>query len=97
MGTTHKNLEVTYNFKTIHSKFEVFDLFNDIHVCIGMDLIYSLGIEIANIATSWDDQVGPSFPAIDPSPATPNNDPFGTPDERNRMMESIEPFIKANR
>ena len=50
LGHTSDKLEVTYNSKTIHSRFEVFNLFNNIHVCIGMDLIYLLGIEISNIA-----------------------------------------------
>jgi hypothetical protein len=39
IGTSENDLKIFYNGKTIYSKLEIFDMFDDIHVCIGMDLL----------------------------------------------------------
>jgi hypothetical protein len=72
-------------------------MFDDIHVCIGMDLLPALVIVISGLAMDWEDQTGPIIPiTFDPNPYTPNESPYGTPKEHNYIMKQIQPYVDAN-
>ncbi|CEP16404.1 hypothetical protein, partial, partial [Parasitella parasitica] len=97
IGSTEEELTVTYNSRQCCAKFEIFDIFNDIDVVIGMDLIMKIGITISNMAMDWDDNNNPEIPPIDPNPYVPNESPYGTPAEREHFLKEIEPYIEANK
>lgn len=97
IGKTAKNLEVYYNTKTIFSKFEIFEIVNDLHVCIGMNLLPKLGIQISGLTYDWDEHTGPEIPVIDPEPYKPNDSPFGNPSERAQLLKYIQSSIDANK
>jgi transposase InsO family protein len=97
IGSTEEDIKITYNSRQCHAKFEIFDIFSDIDVVIGMDLIMQIGITISNMAMDWDDDNNPEIPAIDPNPYTPNDSPYGTEAERAHFMKEIEPYIEANK
>lgn len=97
IGNTAETLAVRYNSKTIQSKFEIFDIIKDIYVCIGMNLLPQLGIQINGLAYDWDGHTGLEIPDIDPSPYTPNDSPYGTDSERATPLSSIQPSIDANK
>ncbi|KAF1806162.1 hypothetical protein V8B55DRAFT_1569087 [Mucor lusitanicus] len=97
IGNTAETLAVRYNSKTIQSKFEIFDIIKDIYVCIGMNLLPQLGIQINGLAYDWDGHTGLEIPDIDPSPYTPNDSPYGTDSERATLLSSIQPSIDANK
>jgi hypothetical protein len=95
-GQTEEELKIDYGSKVVHSKFEVFDLFDDVHCVFGMDLLYKVGITLGNIAADWSDRIGYEIPDIEPNPYKPNEDPFGSEKERQWMMNELQPFIDAN-
>ncbi|CEP14384.1 hypothetical protein [Parasitella parasitica] len=75
---TIEKIKVAYNSKVCNANLEVFDIFNDLHVVIGTDLITQLGITISNLAMDWDDDNNIETLPIDPEPYFPNNQPYGT-------------------
>ena len=95
-GQTEEELIINYGSKIVRSKFEVFDLFDDVHCVFGMDLLYKVGITLGNIAADWSDRVGYEIPKIEPNPYKPNEDPYGSEEERKIMMNELQPFIDAN-
>gem|GEM_PF-1640441 len=95
-GQTEEELKINYGSKIVYSKFEVFDLFDDVHCVFGMDLLYKVGITLGNIAADWSDRIGYEIPMIEPNPYKPNEDPFGSEEERKWMMNELQPFIDAN-
>ncbi|KAK4513830.1 U3 snoRNP protein [Mucor velutinosus] len=97
IGSTEEDIKITYNSRQCYSKFEIFDIFSDIDVVIGMDLIMQIGITISNMAMDWDDDNNPEIPTIYPDPYTPNDSPYGTEAERAQFMKEIEPYIEANK
>ena len=97
IGSTEDEIKLTYNSRQCYSKFEIFDIFSDIDVVIGMDLILQIGITISNMAMDWDDNHNPEIPPIDPNPYIPNDSPYGTEAERAHFMKEIEPYIEANK
>ncbi|KAK4517143.1 glutamate--cysteine ligase [Mucor velutinosus] len=97
IGSTEEDIKIIYNSRQCYSKLEIFDIFSDIDVVIGMDLIMQIGITISNMAMDWDDDNNPEIPAIDPNPYTPNDSPYGTEAERAHFTKEIEPYIKANK
>ncbi|CEP16040.1 hypothetical protein, partial, partial [Parasitella parasitica] len=62
-----------------------FDIFSNLHVVIGIDLIAQFGITISNLAIDWDDDNNLEIPPIDPNPYIPNNQPYGTEEERKKL------------
>ncbi|CEP18551.1 hypothetical protein [Parasitella parasitica] len=97
IGYTEEELTVTYSSRQCSAEFEIVDIFNDIDVVIGMDLIMKIGITISNMAMDWDDNNNPEIPPIDPNPYVPNESPYGTPAEREHFLKEIEPYIGANK
>lgn len=95
-GQTEEELKINYGSKVVYSKFEVFDLFDDVHCVFGMDLLYKVGITLGNIAADWSDRIGYEIPDIEPNPYKPNEDPYGSEVERQWMMNELQPFIDAN-
>ncbi|KAK4519471.1 uncharacterized protein ATC70_009707 [Mucor velutinosus] len=95
-GQTEEELKINYGSKVVYSKFEVFDLFDDVHCVFGMDLLYKVGITLGNIAADWSDRIGYEIPDIEPNPYKPNEDPYGSKEERQLMMNELQPFIDAN-
>jgi hypothetical protein len=82
-GQTEEELKINYGFKIVYSKFEVFDLFDDVHCVFGMDLLYKVGITLGNMAAYWSDRIGYyEIPDIKPNPYKPNADPYGSEEER---------------
>ncbi|OAD08490.1 hypothetical protein MUCCIDRAFT_105456 [Mucor lusitanicus CBS 277.49] len=81
--TTEEELKINYGSKIAYSKFEVFDLFDDVHCVFGMDLLYKVGITLGNMAAYWSDRIGYyEIPDIKPNPYKPNADPYGSEEER---------------
>ncbi|CEP09195.1 hypothetical protein, partial, partial [Parasitella parasitica] len=97
MGCTDEKIKLTYNSRVCYSNLEVFDIFNGLHVIIGMDLIAQLGITISNLAMDWDDDNNLEIPPIDPNPYIPNNQPFGTDEERQKLLDEVMPLLEANK
>ncbi|EPB92027.1 hypothetical protein HMPREF1544_01090 [Mucor circinelloides 1006PhL] len=113
MGSTEEKIKLIYNSRVCHANLEVFDIFNGLYVVIGMDLITQLGITISNLAMDWDDdnniEIPPidpepytpnqkQIPPIDPEPYTPNNQPYGTKEERERLLtEVMMPLLEAKK
>ena len=97
MGCTDEKIKLTYNSRVCNVNLEVFDIFNGLHVIIGMDLITQFGITISNLAMDWDDDNNYEIPCIDPNPYIPNNQPFGTESERNRLFAEVNPLLEANK
>ena len=97
MGCTDEKIKLTYNSRVCNVNLEVFDIFNGLHVIIGMDLITQFGITISNLAIDWDDDNNYEIPCIDPNPYIPNNQPFGTESERLRLLAEVNPLLEANK
>jgi hypothetical protein len=96
MGSTVEKIKLTYNSRVCNANLEVFDIFNGLHVVIGMDLITQFGITISNIAMDWDDDNNLEIPPIDPEPYVPNNQPYGTDEERAKLLSEVMPLLTAN-
>ncbi|CEP10133.1 hypothetical protein [Parasitella parasitica] len=62
-----------------------------------MDLITQLGITISNLAMDWDDDNNIEIPPIDPEPYIPNNQPYGTKEEREKLLSEVMPLLEANK
>lgn len=97
MGCTDEKIKLTYNSRVCYANLEVFDIFNGLHVIIGMDLITQFGITISNIAMDWDDDNNYEIPCIDPNPYVPNKQPFGTEEERKKLLAEVTPLLEANK
>jgi len=96
-GCTEHKIIINYGKQVTQSQFEIFDLFDDVHCVIGMNLLSKIGITIGNIVTDWSDQIGYEIPEVDPSPYKPNETPFGTPEQRSAMLKQLESSIEANK
>ncbi|CEP08004.1 hypothetical protein [Parasitella parasitica] len=70
IAVTEKELNTTYNSGQCSAKFEIFDIFSDIDVVIGMDLIMQISITTSNMAMDWDDNNDTKISSIDPNPFT---------------------------
>jgi hypothetical protein len=89
-GQTEEELIINYGSKFVRSKFEVFDLFNDVHCVFGMNLLYKVGIALGNIAADWSDRISYEIPKIEPNS-------YGSEEERKIMKDELKPpFIDAN-
>lgn len=56
MGSTVEKIKLTYNSRECNANLEVLDIFDGLHVVIGMHLITQFGINIlSNIAMYWED------------------------------------------
>lgn len=92
-------LNIFYNKRNFKHKFEVFDFYtdsNDCPVLLGLDIMSQLNIGITGLTSSWFEYTGPELPSpIDPD-VEPNNDPYGSPTERNLAYAQIEPLLKEN-
>ena len=97
IGCTDEKIKLTYNSRVCNVNLEVFNIFNGLHVIIGMDLIMQFGITISNLAMDWDDDNNYEIPCIDPNPYTPNNQPFGTVVEREKLLAEVMPLLEANK
>lgn len=89
-------LRLKYNGKSYTFKFEVMNLAFEKPMSIGTDLMKVLGIGYYGLATSWDP---PSMEKLEEpfkDLPKPNEDPFGTPSERNALLDSIQESIHAN-
>ncbi|KAK4520222.1 uncharacterized protein ATC70_008353 [Mucor velutinosus] len=63
-GQSEEELKINYGSKVVYSKFEVFDLFDDVHCVFGMDLLYKVGNTLGNIAADWSDRIGYEIPDV---------------------------------
>jgi hypothetical protein len=98
IGTTENKLKVLYNSNVIYSSFELFDIYDDIHVCIGMDLMPLLNITISGLAMDWDSLTGPVPPQpIDPNKYIQNNSPYGSEKEREYLQRKIQPYVDTKK
>ncbi|KAI8635774.1 hypothetical protein BD408DRAFT_407654 [Parasitella parasitica] len=97
IGTCY--LKVFYNKRSFTHKFEIFDFFtesNDCPILLGLDIMSDLKIGITGLTSSWFEYTGPELPSpIDPD-CEPNNDPYGTPFEREQAFKPIEALLKEN-
>ncbi|KAG2189718.1 hypothetical protein INT46_002651, partial [Mucor plumbeus] len=96
-GCTQNEIKITYGNKITSAQFEIFDLFDNLHCVIGMNLLTKIGIIIGNVITEWGNEIGYDIPVIDPTPYKPNETPFGTEAERNMMLQQLEPFLQQNK
>ncbi|CEP10259.1 hypothetical protein [Parasitella parasitica] len=97
-GSTEEELTITYNSRQFSSKFENFDIFNNIAVVIvGMDLIIKIGLTLSNVAMDWDDNNNPKIPPTVLNPYVQNESRYGTSAEREHFLKKIEPYIEANK
>jgi hypothetical protein len=94
---TQNEIKITYGNKITSAQFEIFDLFDNLHCVIGMNLLTKIGITIGNVITEWGNEIGYDIPVIDPTPYKPNETPFGTEAERNMMLQQLEPFLQQNK
>jgi hypothetical protein len=57
-----------------------------------MDLVFPLKLGFTGLAYEWESDTNPTIPEpIDPNPTLPNESPFGTPEERQKMLDILNP------
>ena len=96
----YTTLNIFYNKRSIHHKFEVFNFHhatNGPFIVLGRDIMPLLNIGITGLVTSWFGEVGPKIPApIDPDDMQPNNTPVGSESERASMLATLQPLFDEN-
>jgi hypothetical protein len=88
------DLKLFYNKYAITHNFEVFDFYSSekVHILLGMDILFKIGIGLTGLVSQHSTQVGPNkIPdPIDPDSVMPNDDPFfGIPEERFPFFETM--------
>ncbi|EIE91421.1 hypothetical protein RO3G_16132 [Rhizopus delemar RA 99-880] len=90
-------IKVFYNGINVLHKFEIFKFDKDIPICIGTDLMPKLNINLTGLAVTWDSPNISTIPdLIDPSPIKPNKSPAGTHQQREQLMDALQPYLSAN-
>jgi len=94
------DLKLFYNKYAITHNFEVFDFYSSekVYILLGMDIILSkIGIGLTGLVSQHFTQVGPKVPdPIDPDSVRPNDDPFGTPEERFPFEKMLKELLDLN-
>ncbi|KAG0183808.1 hypothetical protein DFQ28_000863, partial [Apophysomyces sp. BC1034] len=94
IGFTPK-INLYYNGKLLSHSFKVMNVSSDINCIISTDLMPALGIYLGGLMPSWY-TVTTTQNMGDLSKFEPNNSPAGTPEERARFEQAIQPMIEAN-
>ncbi|KAG0753167.1 hypothetical protein G6F63_015665 [Rhizopus arrhizus] len=56
-----------------------------------------LNINLTGLAVTWDSPNISTIPdPIDPSPIKPNKSPAGTHQQREQLMDALQPYLSAN-
>ncbi|KAI9490044.1 hypothetical protein BDB00DRAFT_746257, partial [Zychaea mexicana] len=92
--------QIKYNGLHTSHAFEVMELEDNIELYIGSDLLPKLGIFLQGVAHKWDEIDNSTEKKIDLESGkdvpTPNNSPYSTPEERNKLLQAIQPFLDEN-
>jgi hypothetical protein len=89
-------LQIRYNGSTFTCQLEVMDLAFNRTMSIGTDLMNKFGIGYTGLATSWDPPVKNEAENPFKDKPTPNDDPFGTDEQRFDLIQYVQPSIDAN-
>jgi hypothetical protein len=93
------DIKLFYNKYAVTHNFEIFDFYSseNVHVLLGMDILSKIGIGITGLVSQHFTQIGPKVPdPIDPDSVKPNEDPFGTGEERLPFEKLLKALLDSN-
>ncbi|CEG77015.1 hypothetical protein RMATCC62417_11832 [Rhizopus microsporus] len=90
-------LIVFHNLLHLSYVFETFDFTSDTPICLGVDILPKLQIDLTGLTTSWLSSNNPKIPdPVDPAQYKPNETPVGSPKGHTHLMTSVQSLLDAN-